>query len=69
MRQLNTLIKEAQQATNLRGHSSNMHWLSINNKTASGICHTCKKRVFVNKNPMPNDIDISGEAVALHCNI
>ena len=69
MKQLNTLIKEAQQATNLRDHSSNMHWLSLNNKTATGICHACKKRVFVDANPMSGDNNIRGEAVVLHCNV
>jgi hypothetical protein len=30
-------------------------------------CKVCGKTVTINSHPMPNEIDIGGEAVALNC--
>lgn len=35
--------------------------------TAVAYCYHCGKEAYINSRPMPNEIDISGEAVALNC--
>ncbi|KKN55877.1 hypothetical protein LCGC14_0577680 [marine sediment metagenome] len=66
MRTLERLRKEALETCRFRGHKMNQfnrkyrHWWSSE-------CKTCKKRVHLNDEPYPNEINISGEAVALHC--
>lgn len=69
MKDLGTLRKEAEQAIQFRGH--HIVWMSPwhgeNRSTQEGICQRCNKTVFINTNPLPNDIDIGGEAVALCC--
>ena len=67
-----TLLKiEAQCAVKFRGHNLN-RWSSSfdikgNQIKADAHCKHCGMAVFVNSRPAPNDIDISGEAVALNC--
>ena len=64
------LIMSAEQSTKLREHVLNKHWNlfpSLNRLIAHNHCIYCYKEVQVNTNPLPNDIDISGEAIALTC--
>ena len=72
MRKLEQLKKEAREACEFRGHR--MSRFSMLNKGrpnggtwASAYCLVCFKTVFIDTKPLPNGIDISGEAVALSC--
>lgn len=68
MRKVERLKREAKDACEWRGHEmyrfergfvyTNMHYTS---------CKKCGMDVTVNTNPMPNQISIAGEAVALNC--
>jgi len=40
---------------------------SFSDSRALASCWSCHMEVLVNSNPMPNEIDIGGEAVALDC--
>ena len=66
MRKLERLRKEALEACNFNGHNMKLfsrkyrHWWYSE-------CKACDKRVCVNDDPLPNEIDIGGEAVALCC--
>jgi len=66
MLRLERLRKEALESCNFRGHKMRTfsrkyrHWWSSK-------CKICGKEVHLNDNPLPNEIDISGEAVALNC--
>lgn len=64
---LSTLKKLAQQATKFRGHS--MFWSEPEkDKTFQwASCRYCGKGVAIRTNPLPNEIEIGGEAVALNC--
>lgn len=58
--------QEAISACNFRGHSMKLFvWTS--KTTAYSECRHCKKQVAINRKPLPNEIDIAGEAVALSC--
>jgi hypothetical protein len=64
----------AQQATRIaewRGHElCAFHWEETPSTfriIGSASCTTCEKGVVVNTDPVPNDIDISGQAIALNC--
>lgn len=35
----------------------------------SSVCKICGKRVVIMPKPLPNEIDIGGEAVALNCEL
>lgn len=65
------LKKEAESAIRFRGHKLNRwsHSFDINGNQikADAHCKNCGMSVFVNSRPMPNEIDIHGEAVALNC--
>ena len=53
-----------------RGHVLNHTWtvyISSYRLTAYIECVKCGKGVQVNTNPLPNQIDIGGEAVAVGC--
>jgi len=39
----------------------------MNVKYSDAICITCKREVRVTVKPLPNEIDIAGEAIALNC--
>lgn len=66
MKKIDKLIKEAKESAEFRGHFLS-GFLSIDSIHASAVCRNCKRSVNVNAKPMPNEIDISGEAIALHC--
>jgi len=60
------LIKEAKESCKFRGHQMKpfSHKYA---KWSSSKCKICGMFCHVNADPLPNEIDISGEAVALHC--
>lgn len=65
---LNILRYRAQESAEQRGHK--LSWQSPHHGEARsyqiGECH-CGMNVCVNTKPMPNEIDIGGEAVSLNC--
>jgi len=58
-----TLKKQAQSSTSFRGHK--MKWSEKYPNYAE--CRKCGAWVQVMENPPPNDINIGGPAVAIHC--
>ncbi len=62
---------EAGRACKFRGHTMQLKWdigiPSARNAGAKNMCTKCNKKVYINTNPAPNEIDIVGEAVALGC--
>jgi len=70
MRKIDRLKKEALEACNFRGHKVSRF---VNHspkpiQIAHSYCIICRKSVIVNNSPLPNEIEISGRAVALTCN-
>lgn len=65
MKKIERLKKEALESCKFRGHE--MGRFIGDNKSAISHCKLCDRSVSVNTNPLPNDIDIGGEAVALCC--
>ena len=67
MTKIERLKKEARDVCYHAG-SHNMRRFTCNAKDKySSYCKKCGKHVFINANPLPNEIDIYGEAVALGC--
>lgn len=75
MRRVDRLKKEARAACATRGHRLTS-FVAITDFNAviqrgkvcyNAICTACGKGVWIDPRPAPNGIDISGEAVALHC--
>ena len=66
MLKIERLRKEALESCKFRGHTMKSfsrryrYWWNSE-------CRVCGMYVDINDNPLPNEIDISGEAVALHC--
>lgn|GEM_PF-4169154 len=72
MTKLRRLINEAKKSCEFRGHimkrfTHSVPYNGIIWGHAYSECEACKKSVMCNAKPAPNDIEISGEAVALHC--
>lgn len=70
MTNIHTLKKQAQKATARRGHR--MRWIPAishgeRRELQTGACIRCDATVHLNTRPLPNEIDICGEAVALNC--
>ncbi len=69
---LSTLKKQAQQTTKRRGHK--MTWgQPYGNATTqvfsqNGECRICHAHCWLNTHPAPNQIGVSGLAVAVNCN-
>lgn len=71
MRSLHALKMEAAKTMIRRGHRLR-YWVNEGpDKRRSTRAHTscpdCDREAQVNTRPMPNEIDIGGEAVALNC--
>ena len=69
MDKMNQLKVEALQDTKFRGHVMG-DWISHNYYTETiQFCHClkCDMQVVINTKPLPNKINVSGEAVALTC--
>ncbi len=69
MQDLVALKAEATEAASFRGHRLIWcaPWHGERASIQRGICERCGMEVDVCNNPMPNGIDIGGEAVALNC--
>ncbi len=67
MRKLERLKLEASHTATARGHrlSRFSDWYGA---AAMARCLVCRAAVKVDTRPLPNGIDIGGEAVALNCN-
>jgi hypothetical protein len=66
---INDLINEAEVAAEYRGHKLGK-WETFmrgNRSYSNNKCEICGKEVQVIDHPLPNEIDIGGEAVALSC--
>jgi len=66
MTKVQRLIKEAKESCTFRGHQMKPFSHKYK-KWSSSECKVCGMGCNVNTDPAPNEIDISGEAVALHC--
>lgn len=66
MTRLKTLIDQATISCNLRGHVL-ASWIIHPNGAAYTTCIACGGSVSVRTNPLPNEIDIGGELVAIDC--
>ena len=66
MRTIDRLKKEALESCELRGHIMG-RFAHVAPERAYSICRRCGLEVTVDSRPMPNEIDIGGQAVALSC--
>ena len=64
---MDELKQYALESCNFRGHEMG-EWHDFSYDQSSCECLNCNKGVWIIINPLPNEIDISGEAVALNCN-
>lgn len=66
-----SLEYEALQSANFRGHKMGRFINNFKGKKpatrSTSNCVVCNIQVDVTTNPLPNDIEIGGEAVALSC--
>lgn len=60
------LRKKAREAAKSRGHNM-VGWFVIDGHRSYMRCSDCNMRVDTNTRPLPNEIDIGGEAIALDC--
>jgi len=66
--QLTRLSREARESCRGRGHDMQPFRMHTYYKTvAVSNCRKCGKQVSINSRPMPNEIGVGGEAVALGC--
>ena len=68
MRRIERLRLEAKESAGWRGHklarfATHIFWPTVR----VSECASCKASVYIDSNPPPNGIDISGRAVALNC--
>lgn len=68
MRKQDRLQKEALESCKFRGHEMK-RFMKFTKTFSVSLCRKCGKEAFVNAKPPPNGIDISGEAVALGCEV
>lgn len=66
MKKIERLRIEALESCNFRGHRMNSFSRKYQHGRSSE-CRDCGMNVTIDDNPLPNGIDIGGEAVALHC--
>jgi len=67
MATLKQLKSSARHSAEWRGHNIGKFITLDPYVSAEAVCRKCGKAVYVNSEPMPNEITISGEAVALGC--
>jgi len=65
MKKIDRLRKEALEACRFRGHK--MTRFIRFGDIALSHCRICEKAVGIDAHPLPNGIEIGGEAVALSC--
>ena len=64
---LNVLMKESRESTKYRQHKMSP-WLDVTKEYIKySACEHCGMEVWVNAKPLPNEIDVGGQAVALNC--
>jgi len=67
MRKIERLKREALESCRFRGHKME-HFKNYGNiSKAYSQCKVCLETVAINAYPLPNSIEIGGEAVALYC--
>ena len=66
MKTIQNLKREARESALFRGHSMTK-WEKLSENLFVSQCRYCGKEVCVNSKPLPNEINIGGEAVALNC--
>ena len=66
---LSQLRTEADTSARFRGHIIDWvtPWHGEGRSLQNGSCRGCGMEVQINSKPLPNQIDIGGEAVALNC--
>lgn len=69
MANLQRLITTAKNSARLRGHTLGDFQYNKNNDRAIAYCDKCNSYFQVIENPAPNEIDISGPAVAVNCTV
>jgi len=69
MTRIARLKRSALESCNWRGHRMERFRVSSDNTRviAYSHCRDCHREVSCDTNPLPNGIDIGGEAVALNC--
>lgn len=60
------MMQEAREVATSRGHNVK-NWDVIGNDCYLLECKDCKMQVMVKEFPLPNEIQVGGEAVALSC--
>ena len=65
---LDALRCEPYDSTTWRGHLIGP-WTTGDRKLSTSACLHCGRTVTVNARPMPNEINIGGEAVAINCEV
>lgn len=65
-RPLAELKREAREAATARGHNLS-NFARISARMHVACCLKCKRKVQITTNPLPNEIDIAGEPVAIDC--
>ena len=66
MKSLATLKREAERAARFRGHNLGP-WQDRSPNRSFAECEDCDASVTVTVNPMPNEVDVMGSAVAIGC--
>ncbi len=67
MKRIERLKKEAKEAAKFRGHRMKRFRTYNKEDVCAAFCRVCGKQAWVHLTPMPNGIEIHGEAVALGC--
>jgi|SRR5580704_291006 hypothetical protein len=69
MTRYESLKRSAKEAAKFRGHRLGRFQFSLqsNRMVGSAICKDCNATITINTNPLPNEIDIAGTAVAMGC--
>ena len=60
------LMEETKNAVLHRGHNVK-NWQVLGNDCYALECADCKKTVMIKEHPLPNEIKVGGEAVAVNC--
>jgi hypothetical protein len=65
---LDLLLRDATETAALRGHRiGKARYARADFKRATASCDDCGMEIHVIREPAPNEIEISGQAVALEC--
>jgi len=67
MRKIEALKKEAIESAKFRGHSLSRFRTIRKGSWVISECWRCARQVSVKTNPLPNEAEIMGEAVAVGC--